>query len=252
MEEEAIQGAPEWVVTYGDMMSLLLTFFIMLVSLSEVKDEERYQAMVESMLKRFGYESSAANLAPGTLTPRNSHVAKLATDGRARRLNAMQGGDKVQASVGDYPRVHIVRPGEQTGIGTVIFFPELTTDLSEQNKQALREVVVSFRGKPHKIEVRGHTAPQPLPKDSPYANHWELAYQRCCATMKFLTDELGIDQRRIRMSVAGSNEPMQLTADPAKQRQNSRVEVFLLNETVDDLTGTAQERAHLLAPDDPP
>ncbi|MEO1994779.1 MAG: flagellar motor protein MotB, partial [Planctomycetaceae bacterium] len=36
-------GVPEWVVTYGDMMSLLLTFFIMLVSLSEVVNNRRYQ-----------------------------------------------------------------------------------------------------------------------------------------------------------------------------------------------------------------
>ncbi|MBL4886213.1 MAG: flagellar motor protein MotB, partial [Planctomycetaceae bacterium] len=36
MDDDEPPGVPEWVVTYGDMMSLLLTFFIMLVSLSEV------------------------------------------------------------------------------------------------------------------------------------------------------------------------------------------------------------------------
>ena len=40
MEEDAPPGVPEWVVTYGDMMSLLLTFFIMLVSLSEIVAEK--------------------------------------------------------------------------------------------------------------------------------------------------------------------------------------------------------------------
>ena len=43
VEEEEEVGIPEWVVTFGDMMSLLLTFFIMLVSLSEIKEEEKYQ-----------------------------------------------------------------------------------------------------------------------------------------------------------------------------------------------------------------
>ena len=37
--EDEAPGVPEWVVTYGDMMSLLLTFFIMLVSMSELKEE---------------------------------------------------------------------------------------------------------------------------------------------------------------------------------------------------------------------
>ena len=46
IEEQEGPGIPEWVVTFGDMMSLLLTFFIMLLSMSEMKQEERYQAMV--------------------------------------------------------------------------------------------------------------------------------------------------------------------------------------------------------------
>jgi chemotaxis protein MotB len=242
MDDDDAPAIPEWVVTFGDMMSLLLTFFIMLVSLSEIKDEERYQALVESMMQRFGYDSSMASAAPGRLTPRNAQIAKIANEGRARRLNAMQGGDKVQAPTGDHRRVHIVRPGEQTSIGTVLFFQEGLADLSEQNKQRLREAIVTLRGKPQKIDVRGHTTQRPLPKNANYTNHWELAYQRCWNTVKFLTEKQGIDRRRIRISVAGPNEPMRIASDPASQRENPRVEIFMLDETVDDLTGTKEER----------
>ena len=48
IEEEPEPGIPEWVVTFGDMMSLLLTFFIMLVSMSEMKQDEKFQAVAES------------------------------------------------------------------------------------------------------------------------------------------------------------------------------------------------------------
>ena len=54
-DEDEGGGIPEWVVTFGDMMSLLLTFFIMLVSLSEVKEKERYQTMVDTLQRRFGH-----------------------------------------------------------------------------------------------------------------------------------------------------------------------------------------------------
>jgi chemotaxis protein MotB len=47
-------GVPEWVVTYGDMMSLLLTFFIMLVSLSEVVAENKYRAILDALQKYTG------------------------------------------------------------------------------------------------------------------------------------------------------------------------------------------------------
>jgi len=98
-EDDDGGGVPEWVVTFGDMMSLLLTFFIMLVSLSEIKEEEKYQAMLESMTQRFGYASSEVSLAPGTAKPRNAAVSKLASAGRAMRLNTMRGGDRVQAPI---------------------------------------------------------------------------------------------------------------------------------------------------------
>jgi chemotaxis protein MotB len=57
MDDET-PGVPEWVVTYGDMMSLLLTFFIMLVSLSDVKADAKYRAILESLQKYTGYRTS--------------------------------------------------------------------------------------------------------------------------------------------------------------------------------------------------
>ena len=121
IEEDEPIGIPEWVVTFGDMMSLLLTFFIMLVSLSEMKEEEKYQAMVDSMKRNFGYAASSVSMVPGDFRPRNSSITKLATMGRAKRKDTMKGGDKVEAPTGDNSRVRIVRPGSKTSIGSVIF-----------------------------------------------------------------------------------------------------------------------------------
>ena len=72
IEEEPEAGIPEWVVTFGDMMSLLLTFFIMLVSMSEMKQDEKFQAVAESFRRQFGHDLSAASLVPGDFRPRNS------------------------------------------------------------------------------------------------------------------------------------------------------------------------------------
>ncbi len=48
-KRKAEDGAPAWVVTYGDMMSLLLTFFIILVSMSELKADHKFQRVMESL-----------------------------------------------------------------------------------------------------------------------------------------------------------------------------------------------------------
>jgi chemotaxis protein MotB len=242
MEEESGGGIPEWVVTFGDMMSLLLTFFIMLTSLSEIKQEEKYQAMVESITKQFGYDTARESLVPGHSKPRNQMIAKVANDGRAKRMNLMRGGDKAQAPTGDYPRVRIIRPGEKAHSGTVVFFAESSAELDQQAQHDLDEAVKAFSGQPQKIEVRGHTSQKPLPDNSEFANHFELAYARSWHVYNYLTEKKGIDPKRLRMSVAGPYEPMHLTSDPVAIRENPRVEVFMLDEVVSDLMGTKQEQ----------
>ncbi len=50
------QGAPDWMVTYGDMMTLLLCFFVILVSMSELRQETRFKKVMESIRQAFGYK----------------------------------------------------------------------------------------------------------------------------------------------------------------------------------------------------
>ena len=51
--EEAKEGAPEWMVTFADMMSLLLTFFVLLLSFSSI-EIVKFKAMSGSMKDAFG------------------------------------------------------------------------------------------------------------------------------------------------------------------------------------------------------
>jgi chemotaxis protein MotB len=241
LEEEEKAGIPEWVVTFGDMMSLLLTFFIMLVSLSEIKQKRQYQAMAESFRRRFGHETSILSMIPGRSKPRNSLLAKLAVLGRARRADTMNGGDKVKAPVGEHARVQSIRQGEQTTLGGVVYFQEGTAELTEEHKRTLQTTAQVIGGKPQKIEIHGHTSTRPLPADSPYDNHWDLAYDRCRKVMQFLI-KLGIDPKRIRIVQAADNEPVHSGVDPRLQAQNPRVEVFMLNELARERAGTPEER----------
>jgi len=241
VEEEPDAGIPEWVVTFGDMMSLLLTFFIMLVSMSEIKKEEQYMALVESMRKRFGHDMSMSAVVPGDAKPRNSSVMNIATMGRARRANTMRGGDKTKAPVGEHPRVQMIRPADQTHLSGAIFFDEFGSELTETHKRQLQIIAGEVGGKPQKIEVRGHSSRRPLPKNSQYRDHWHLAYDRAYKTMLFLL-ELGIEPKRIRLAVAGDHEPVYSGIDPVELAKNARVEVLLLNERAEDLDASSQAK----------
>src|SRR4051812_31722328 len=91
VEDDPPAGAPEWVVTYGDMMSLLLTFFIMLVSTSELKkDDAKFRSMLNAIHQIFGPEWGKYG-APGTSLHNKSLLDKLASLGSSQSGGLLKG-----------------------------------------------------------------------------------------------------------------------------------------------------------------
>ncbi|TWT43191.1 OmpA/MotB family protein [Botrimarina hoheduenensis] len=219
---------PEWIVTFGDMMSLLLTFFIMLVSMSEIKEEEQYQAMLASMRRQFGHEASLASMIPGQSPPMNSSMQSIASMGRAKRKDIVRGGNKVKSVTGEDNLVRTIRPGQDTTVGGVIFFDEDSAELDSEARDRLQEIAAQVAGKPQKIEIRGHSTRKPTDG----FDHWSLAYQRCRVTLDFLV-EAGIEPKRIRLGSAGMYEPLDKRTAESSRKRNARVEVLMWDEPVD-------------------
>jgi chemotaxis protein MotB len=248
-DEPAPIMIPEWVVTFGDMMSLLLTFFIMLVSMSEIKQEDKFQALVDSMREQFGYTLSPDSLAPGDVKARTSAFSVMSTMGRAKKKNTAKGGVPEKAPVGEEPMVRIIRPGRVTAIGSVIFFSPASAELDNAAKKALDITAEEFRGKPQKIEVRGHCAAEITARTAGTNTGITLAYDRAIAVMEYLSQEKEIPTSRFRVSTAGDSEPL-IVGDANAVSRNSRVELFLLDETVDALRGDESSRPDGLLPQD--
>jgi flagellar motor protein MotB len=64
--EEAVDRTPVWLITYSDLMTLLLVMFVLLFSLSEFKQTEKFQGVARSIHAKFGHQNrpseEAANL----------------------------------------------------------------------------------------------------------------------------------------------------------------------------------------------
>lgn len=237
IEEEPEAGIPEWVVTFGDMMSLLLTFFIMLVSMSEMKQDEKFQAVAEALREQVGHDLSAATLIPGSFRPRNSTLEWNSTTGRAKKKDTKNGGQEVKAVTGENEKVQIVRPGEDSSVGGQIYFDENGIELSDHNKKALIRIIEQIAGKPQKIEIRGHSTRRPVDPDSGFRDVYDLAQARARSTMAFMIQQ-GIDPSRIRLGNAGAEEPLYNGVDPDRLVRNARVQILMWDEKVDDLGGS--------------
>lgn len=229
-------GAPEWMVTFGDLMSLLLTFFILLQMFSQLKEEHEYQRVLQSIKEAFGYTGGVGTV-PVNDTPLRSMIEKLED-------MAMRVYEKSSASQADDPglsgthvRVSQMREGIIFTIGGPSTFDELSADIKPEVRAQIEKLSVMLKGRRNKITIRGHAAPAHLPPNSPWRDLDELSYARA-SNVKDLLLELGLDDRVFRLEAVGTREPVVARAvDPAELAENRRVEVILTEQLVEELDG---------------
>jgi chemotaxis protein MotB len=234
MDDDGGSSVPEWVVTFGDMMSLLLTFFIMLVSMSELKVEHRVQALLESIRESFGYTTGQAG-APGK-SFQSAKPSFLPMAGRPGKPDENKGGNQDQAPDGPHVTVLRFREGTVHTIGGLVYFEPFQAEVRDEDKPNLDLIAAALAGKRNKVEIRGHTARVPLPPDCLYKTKWELSAARATAVMNYLVEK-GIEEERLRMSESADTEPAVAARDEASHRFNHRVEVFMLDVFSEELVG---------------
>jgi chemotaxis protein MotB len=240
---ECEEGIAEWVMSYADMITILMAFFVVMYSMAGTPDEAKEEAVFRSLREQFGPMIRGWQaMGHGPYVRTDSQMAQWTSMGAARRQAANRGGAENRGPRGEHPRVHSLRPGEQESIGGMVYFPEGSSTLTPKQKQQLQTIAEELGGKPQKIEIRGHTSRRPPPVDAPFRDNWDLAYSRCRSVLDDLVS-LGLDPRRFRLSVAAENEPAPGGRDVLERGFNSRVEVFLLSEVA--------EKLHDGAPDSP-
>ncbi len=236
-DDDAPPGVPEWVVTYGDMMSLLLTFFIMLVSLSEVKANKKYRAVLESLQHTIGYRSGPM-MPPGDDFPLNSLVERLTSLGSYSDEEQGSGGVKGPQQVpGQDLRVRMPRHGRAVRAGELVLFEQFSTELTDEARQRITKIAEVLAGKPNKVEIRGHTGVTPLPNNPGEAELVRLSFQRA-RTVAAQLMAAGIESPRIRVIALGSHEPLPKSND-AEALRDDRVEVMVLDTDASDYVGAS-------------
>lgn len=254
-KQKAPAGCPEYMLTYGDMMSLLLCFFVMLVSLSEIKEDDRWMAVLESLKKAFGYNPSS-NSMPGEHAPFNAKSIVESVKEHIVRQNKQNNGSdpkkRKQNQIGKSSTVRMIRDGMMFTIGGTSPFEKGRAELKPETADELLSIIEPIRGYRNKIAIRGHTSRKKL-EDSPYDNHMDLSYARAWAVAEFMVTK-GIERDRITIEACAGNEPVRLHAyDDESSAENERVEIIVKDTMVEDFEGDKKKNdgeADAVAPAD--
>ena len=223
------EGAPEWMVSYADMITIMMAFFVVMYAMAPKKDKEDAQSnkqrLMDSIYERFGPEFEPfGSLMQDHQPPRTKNTER----GYGKLIGDPPQTDSPERQTERPARIRIPGSGQQTRVGGIILFEDGTTEMSLDELARLRAVAREFAGKPHKIEVIGHASRRPLPKGSHYKDHIDLGYARARRTMELLV-EMGIERERMRITSAGSAEPLPPEAGVDPLFQNSRVETYLMD-----------------------
>lgn len=230
-------GAPAWMVTYGDAMTLLLCFFVIIVSMSELKKDQKFMQVVESLQAAFGAHKGGVGAVPLSDAPTNvilKRLLELEIPKEAER----RGDTDTEAIEGKKWRVTQLREGIQVVVGGRIAFDRFSATLKPEAKELIAKGADVLRGYNTKIRVRGHATREPLPGDSVYPDARDLSYARAKAVEAELIRN-GVRAERLMLEALGSTEPLVRQAYTEDRRAlNRRVEVVVTEELIEDYAGS--------------
>lgn len=228
-EQEHPRGAPLWCISFGDLMSLLLGFFIMLYALSGSKKEKDFDRFAEAMQRQFGF-GDGNGWYPGPDREFGPQIGN--PNGRPTGRDEENIGKRPASE--NNPQTRLLVPSSRDAhLGVAVFFAEDSSAVPEDKFAELKAFAEKVKGKPQKIEIRGHASGAKPGQKSGLRDAWDLAYERSHATMRYLVQEAGLEPERVRLSASGPNERFLAGVSTNAEAARSRVEVFLLDELAD-------------------
>lgn len=263
-------GGGVWIYSYADMVTLLLAFFIVMYTMSQI-DIHKLKALVGSLNATFDPQptgkmnsTQAARRSSGepsfvsggsatmrVAPPNGVRQAAASTKGpgdhspatRAEK-NLQQVADKVQevakkaglqaqvkTSV-DSRGVHISFAENADSMANVVPFASGSAELNEGFKGFLDRVAPLLRDVSNKIEVQGHTDRRPI-HTSAYPSNWELSAARAGSVVRYFVERHGLGPRQFVCTGYADTNPVEPADTQSAWAHNRRIEILITRVPID-------------------
>lgn len=246
--EEECEGGPAWLMTFADLMSLLMSFFVLLLSFSEM-DVQKYKQVAGSMKFAFGVQREikaddipkgtsiiAKEFSPGQPTPTPVKVMQQKTmediepDLRIREevLELAEIIQEVLSEEIDSGLLEILIDEEELKIRIRErdSFPSGSADLHVSFHPVLDRIVEVLDKTEGRVIVAGHTDNIPISTHY-YPSNWVLSSARSASVVHYLAGVKMTDPTRVEIRAYADTQPVVPNDSASNRAQNRRVEIIV-------------------------
>ncbi len=258
-EEAPPPGSPAWMATFGDMMNLLLCFFVLLFSMSEV-DATKYEAMVQSMTNTVSiFSQGATAIGEGILISNGAsqlndlaeyiNSTGLSNEGEAIPQDLKSAEAEVEQAqleesedlagkieealqeqnLGDEVQIEFTAQYVQLTLSGALLFDSGSVELKIDAMALLDQVgAIVDRYAEGTIQIEGHTDNVPM-AGAKYSNNVELSSGRAYSVFVYLINNAALDPRRVIPAGRGEYIPIASNETEEGRAKNRRVEIKIYN-----------------------
>lgn len=225
---EQEEGAPMWVVTFADLMSLLLTFFILVLSFANM-DIVRFREMLGSIQDAFGVQIQRRQADYVAFSPteferkdmelsqKNEEVLSMVVELRT----IMENDEALKKSSG----VEADDDGLVLRVESESMFDPGSATLKPESRDALQAAIRILRDYNMNLVIRGHTDDRPVSTPQ-FPSNWELSAARATAVLRYILDAGGFSPTRMRAVGYADSRPLVPNNSEENRSKNRRVEFY--------------------------
>lgn len=231
---ECEEGAPAWMVTYGDMVTLLLTFFVMLLTTATI---DGFQLrLILAAFPGLGNLEGGNTLEAGRLAELGNTIESLPSMERGRALDQARReavsifSPEIQSQ---QVRIQEDERGLVISLASDAFFAPASADVRIEQTRDVLQRLAQLLGSPdlddRTFRIEGHTDNLPTDPNGPFPSNWDLSAARSLSVLRYLT-EFGVADEQFQVMGLGRTRPLRDNGTPEGRAYNRRVDVIILTD----------------------
>lgn len=230
-----------WLITYADLITLLLIFFVVLYTFSKI-DAEKFAGIAEALARALGggagmiLEGQGPAVVSGTPEFEPGKDAKFALSGGGEENLQLE---KIKAEIEKYARekglqakitARIEERGLVVSVLDTVLFPIGSAELTPQAKEVVREVGKILLKMPNCVRIEGHTCDLPIHTPR-YPSNWELSVARATSVVQELIHTVNFPPQRLCACGYAEYRPLVPNDSEEHRQMNRRVDFVVLRST---------------------